>query len=147
MPTDEPHDRRALRLMGLRGLVARLGGARLCFGEPVQQGDRTVIPVARVYAAGGGGYGSGSGNPADADAGTGEGGGGGGALDAAPVGFIEIGPQGTRFEAIPDPGGTARALRLVVATAGKAAVGLTAARQVRRRQRASRRSPRRSLRR
>ena len=34
--------------------------------------------------------------------GSGSGGGGGGALDARPVGFIEIGPDGSRFQAIDD---------------------------------------------
>jgi len=83
--------------------LPRLTGARLCFGRPVELKDRTVIPVASVRTAGGWGFGN------DA-AGSGSGGGGGGALDARPVGFIEIGPQGTRFERIDDGRMALRAL-------------------------------------
>jgi uncharacterized spore protein YtfJ len=75
--------------------LARLTGARLCFGRPVEVKGRTVITVASVRTAGGWGFG----NEPD---GNGSGGGGGGALDARPVGFIEIGPDGTRFERIND---------------------------------------------
>ncbi len=75
--------------------LARLTGARLCFGRPVEAMGRTVIPVASVRTAGGWGFGN-------VPNGRGSGGGGGGALDARPVGFIEIGPDGTRFERIDD---------------------------------------------
>jgi uncharacterized spore protein YtfJ len=76
-------------------VLARLTGARLCFGRPVEVKGRTVIPVASVRTAGGYGFG---GEPLGRE----RSGGGGGALDARPVGFIEIGPEGTRFEAIDD---------------------------------------------
>jgi len=93
--------------------LARLTGARLCFGKPVQLKDRTVIPVASVRTAGGYGFGN---------DGKGQGGGGGGALDARPVGFIEITPQGTRFERIDDGRTTLRLLAagsLAVLVAGR----------------------------
>jgi uncharacterized spore protein YtfJ len=105
--------------------LARLTGARLCFGRPVHAKGRTVIPVASVRSAGGYGFGN-------EPNGRGGGGGGGGALDARPVGFIEIGPDGTRFEPIDD--GRA-ALRLIAA--GSLAL-LLLARATRRRRRASR---------
>jgi hypothetical protein len=73
----------------------------------VRAGERVVIPVARVSAGGGGGWGAGR----DPDGSGGDGGGGGGTLEAAPVGFIDIGPEGARFESIPDPMASARALR------------------------------------
>jgi len=141
--SDELPDVGDLRLVGVRGLIAHLGGARLCYGEPVCVGDLVVIPVARVNASGGGGYGSGTGPDQEG----GGGGGGGGALDAAPIGFIEVGPGGTRFEAIPDPAGTARMLRSAVGTAGRVAALVASARALRRRERASAPPPRRSLRR
>lgn len=76
---------------------------------------RTVIPVASVRTAGGYGFGN-------EPNGQGGGGGGGGALDARPVGFIEIGPDGTRFEPI-DDGRAALALiaagSLALAVAGR----------------------------
>ena len=77
-------------------VLARLTGARLCFGRPVEVNGRTVIPVASVRTAGGYGFGS------EPDGRQRSGGGGGGALDARPVGFIEIAPEGTRFESIDD---------------------------------------------
>ncbi len=81
--------------------LARLTGARLCYGRPVEFKNRTVIPVASVRTAGGWGFGHEA---------AGSGGGGGGALDARPVGFIEIGPEGTRFEQIDDGRMALRAL-------------------------------------
>jgi hypothetical protein len=53
------------------------GGAGLCYGEPVREGARTVIPVARV-------------------------GGSRDAVGAQPVGYIEVGAEGARFVAIGD---------------------------------------------
>jgi hypothetical protein len=94
-------------MLGVRKLVTAMAGSRLCYGEPVRAGERVVIPVARVSAAGGGGWGAGR----DQDGHGGDGGGGGGSMEAAPVGFIDIGPEGARFEAIPDPMSSARALR------------------------------------
>ena len=91
----------AKRVPALRKLAARLSGARLTFGEAVHVGDRAIIPVARVDARGG--FGSGPGDDA--------GGGGGGRLAASPVGFIDVGPEGSRFEAIPDPDRTARLVK------------------------------------
>ncbi len=79
----------------LRRLAARVSGARLCYGKPVKSGGRTVVPVARVRVAGGWGFGTDPG----ADS---RGGGGGGGLDARPVGFIEVGPEGARFQRIDD---------------------------------------------
>ena len=61
------------RALASRKLLAAARGARLCYGEPVHVDGRTVIPVARVRAAGGMGQR-----------------GGGGRLDAVPVGFIEV---------------------------------------------------------
>ncbi len=97
-------------------MLARLTGARLCFGRPVEAAGRTVIPVASIRTAGGGGFGV---DPAAADR---SGGGGGGALDARPVGFIEIGPDGTRFQRIDDGRMALRAIAagsLAVLVAGR----------------------------
>ena len=81
------------------GLARRLGGGRLVYAKPLRIGDRAVIPVSRVRAAGGFGFG-------DDDEGQ-SGGGGGGVLDARPVGFIDVGPEGARYEAIPQSRGRA----------------------------------------
>ncbi len=85
-----------------------LGGAALCYGEPVQAGDRIVIPIARVRGVGGLGFGRGTTAGGDGDGG--DGGGGGGAIEASPAGFLDITPAGVRYEAIPDPVNAARAL-------------------------------------
>jgi hypothetical protein len=84
--------------------LTRLGGGRLVYGKPVRAGERTVVPVSRVRLAGGFGFGS---QP------DGEGGGGGGVVVARPVGFIEVGPDGARYEAIPS-----RNVRLAAVAAG-----------------------------
>ncbi|MEI7625094.1 MAG: hypothetical protein WCK06_03005 [Actinomycetota bacterium] len=110
-------DRRASRggPPALRKVLARLSGARLCYGKPVRSGERVVVPVAQVWATGGYGFGAG-GDPGH----VGDGGGGGGSLRAKPVGFIDIGPEGAAYHAIPDTRG--RAAR-TAALAGSLAVG------------------------
>ena len=88
-------------------LFERSLNIRHVFGEPVHNGEMTVIPVAQVAYAFGGGGGRGPGrigvDRADrqsSDKGQGgepEGAGGGGGLRMTPVGALEIGPHGTRF--------------------------------------------------
>ena len=113
--------RKGPRIGGLSGVLDRLAGARLCYGEPVLARDRTVIPVARVRGAGGSGWGSGGGGD-----GTGEGGGAGGWLEATPIGFIEIGDGGVRYHRIPDPERPQRLIKAAaaaIATLAAAAAG------------------------
>jgi hypothetical protein len=110
------------RNLAARKVLAAARGARLCYGEPVQVEGRTVIPVARVRAAGGLGRRA-----------------GGGRLDAEPVGFIEVAADGTRFERIEQPRVGAR----VLAAGGAAVTGLVAAAAIRRPRRALPRPPRR----
>jgi uncharacterized spore protein YtfJ len=93
---------------GVQRLVDAVASARLCYGEPVRAGDRTVIPVTRVRVSGGWGFGRGPRMPRQADAG---GGGGGGSLEAQPAGFVEFGPDGARFHEIGDPDRTQRLLK------------------------------------
>ncbi len=119
---------RGATLLGLRKLVNSFGGAKLCYGEPIRNGERVVIPVSRVSTFGGWGWGRGR----DSADGWGDGGGGGGGLEAAPVGFIDIGPEGTRFESIPDPMSNARALRTSASALGALASGLATAAAIRR---------------
>jgi uncharacterized spore protein YtfJ len=66
--------------------------AETVYGEPVTQGDRTVVPVARVGYRFGAGFGGGE--SADGD---GFGGGGGGTVSARPVGALEVSESGTQF--------------------------------------------------
>jgi len=110
------------RTLATRKLLAAARGARLCYGEPVHVEGRTVIPVARVRAAGGMGQR-----------------GGGGRLDAVPVGFIEVSASGARFEPIGAPASGMRAL----AAGGAALTALAAAAALRRPRGALGRSPRR----
>jgi hypothetical protein len=113
------------RALTTRKLLAAARGARLCYGEPVHVEGRTVIPVARVRAAGGMGRK-----------------GGGGRLDAVPVGFIEVSQAGARFEPIGQSGSGARNL----AAGGAALTALVAAAVLRRPRRGLGRPPlRRSL--
>jgi hypothetical protein len=103
----------------LRRMAGRINGVRVAYGKPIHAGDRTIIPVARVRVRGGFGFGS-----APRDQG-GDGGGGGGTFDAQPIGFIESGPEGTRYERIPAP--RAGAGRLAAATAAGALTGAAVA--------------------
>ncbi len=71
----------------------RRGDASLCYGKPVREDGRTIIPVARVHRAHDG------------------------SLDAIPRGYIEVGPEGTRFQAIDDPEATGRHTRSLAGAA------------------------------
>jgi len=85
MSSDDP-------LKPIAEIFERSLSIRQVFGEPVQQGETTVIPIARVaYAFGAGGGSAGERHPG------GRGAGGGGAVKMTPVGALEIGPQGARF--------------------------------------------------
>ena len=112
--------RKVMKVGQARRLLDAATGAKLCFGEPVAQGDRTIIPVARVQGAGGYGFGR-------DEAGDG-GGGGGGWLEARPAGFIEIGPGGASFEKIPDPDRVARTLKAAASGGAALLTGLAALR-------------------
>lgn len=77
--------------------------AETIFGEPVEKGDCTIIPVGRVSSRFGFGGGSGEGPAGEGDGPSGGGGGGGGgAIDVQPIGYIEITSTGSRFVAITD---------------------------------------------
>jgi hypothetical protein len=122
-----------------RRVAQRLTGARMCFGKPVHVGTRTVIPVASLRTLGGFGFGRSPG-PAEPEvepAADGEnvGGGGGGLLDARPVGFIDIGPEGASYRPIPHARPRVRLTGAVLAGLGAWA----GARMVRARRPASRR--------
>ena len=76
------------------------------FGEPIQSGEKTIIPVARVAYGFGGGYGKGKkkkskakeeDEKSGAETPGGEGAGGGGGLNVTATGIYEITPTSTRF--------------------------------------------------
>jgi hypothetical protein len=94
--TDRPSDRLLERIADLVGARASV---RAVFGEPIRQGEMTVIPVARVRWGFGGGGGSSEGTPAGAASGSG----GGGGVAADPVGYLEIAGHGASFRPIRDP--------------------------------------------
>ena len=83
-------------------LAERIGGrasVKAVFGEPIERGDLTVVPVARVRWGFGGGSGS---SEAEAEAkASGSGGGGGVAADA--IGYIEIRSGEATFRPIVPP--------------------------------------------
>lgn len=101
------------------GMMERLFGSvsnSAVFGQPVTQGEHTVITAAEVVLAMG--FGAGSGGGADertestddagreesgAAAGGGGGGGAGGSALSRPVAAISIGPNGVHVEPIVDP--------------------------------------------
>jgi hypothetical protein len=83
----------------LAELVGARAGVQSVFGEPVTRQDLTVIPVARVRW----GFGGGGGRADVPPAGPASGSGGGGGVAADPIGYLEIGPDGTSFRALPRP--------------------------------------------
>jgi uncharacterized spore protein YtfJ len=81
----------------LERLAEKMGaraGASVVFGEPVERGGVTVVPVARARWGFGGGAGS---------RGEGGGSGGGGGVMVSPAGYIEMKAGRARFRPIPDP--------------------------------------------
>jgi uncharacterized spore protein YtfJ len=79
----------------LAELVGAKAGVRTVFGEPIRQGDLTVVPVARVRWGFGGG-----GGRADDERTGGSGSGGGGGVFADPAGYLQISPGGATFQPI-----------------------------------------------
>jgi uncharacterized spore protein YtfJ len=81
-------------------------GVDAVFGEPIKEGDVTVVPVAEVRL--GFGYGSGSGRGREEESegapstGEGRGSGGGAGGRASARGYIRISSEGVRFEPVPD---------------------------------------------
>jgi uncharacterized spore protein YtfJ len=98
---------------------------RNVYGDPVNVGGRTVIPIARVSY----GFGAGGGVGASKEAEPERGGSGGGAgMSARPVGALEITETGTRFIPFIDP------VRLGVALMVGFLIGLTIGHRSARRQ-------------
>jgi len=91
----------------LQSLTERLSttaSVKQVFGEPIERGGRTIIPVARVQYGFGGGYGGGEQEGAEAGRPLAAGGGGGGGgVKAKPEGVLEITDAGTRFIRFIDP--------------------------------------------
>jgi uncharacterized spore protein YtfJ len=103
----------------LDALARQLGGrftAKTVFGEPVERGAVTVIPVAALRFGFGGGSGS---DPEKRQ--QGEGGGAGGI--SRPVGHIEIRGDGSRFVPVVDP------VRVVAVVAAATCAALLIARR------------------
>lgn len=86
-------------------LAERIGGqsgVRAAFGEPIDRGEVTVVPVARVRWFFGAG--TGSGPVQGGEEGTlGSGSGGGGAAFDDPVGYLEIRSNGAGFRPVSVP--------------------------------------------
>jgi uncharacterized spore protein YtfJ len=109
--------------------------AKTIYGEPVERGDCTVIPVGRASSrfGFGGGTGEGPANDKGVSAGGGGGGGGGGSLDVKPIGYIEITATGSRFVPITDSSAVAiRAVTMSGIVAILFVLGLTRALRSRR---------------
>ena len=93
---------------------------RNVYGDPVNVGGRTVIPIARVsygFEAGGGA------GESEEDGSERAGSGGGAGLSARPVGALEITEAGTRFIPLIDPA------RLGIALAVGCLIGLAIGRR------------------
>jgi hypothetical protein len=86
----------------LERLAERIGGqatVRAVFGNPIERGGMTVVPVARVRW----GFGGGTGRRIDAGDGSAGGSGAGGGVTADPVGYLEMGAGRVMFQRISAP--------------------------------------------
>ena len=92
---------------------------RNVYGDPVNVGGRTVIPIARVSY----GFGVGGAGESEEDGSEGAGSGGGAGLSGRPVGALEITEAGTRFIPFIDPA------RLGIALAVGCLIGLAIGRR------------------
>lgn len=89
----------------IAALFERSLSLRQVYGEPVQHGETTVIPVAKLAFGFGAGGGRGPARERLAGANRSglepgaetQGGGGGGGARLSPIGALEIGPRGTHF--------------------------------------------------
>ena len=81
-------------------------GVGAVFGEPIREGDVTVIPVAEVRFAFGYGYGSGRGRGEETEGGPrtdeGSGGGSGAGGRASAKGYVRISADDVKFEPVLD---------------------------------------------
>jgi uncharacterized spore protein YtfJ len=102
MATNAHHETDATGLHRRGNFIERLAeklgitaSVKAVFADPVERGNVTVIPVAKVRY----GFGGGSGSKGSSEAG----GGGGGGVYAAPVGYIELKDGQSQFKPIRDP--------------------------------------------
>ena len=72
------------------------------FGEPIRQGDTTIVPAAELITGMGFGFGFGRGSDSRRHEGGGGGGGGGGSVLARPVAVVVASPEGVRVEPVVD---------------------------------------------
>jgi len=89
------------------GRLFDVASAETVFGEPVQQGDYTLITASEFTVGLGFGFGVGGGEGMDEDEetggeGFGGGGGGGGGSMGRPVAVIAVGPHGVTVEPVID---------------------------------------------
>jgi uncharacterized spore protein YtfJ len=104
--------------MNYQDLLDRLGALKdtatvsRVFGEPLQVGEKTIIPVAEVRTGMGFGFGTNSEAGEAEEEESNEGGGGGGGVNVRPAGVLEITPEATTF--IPTPTGVSPVLLVAV---------------------------------
>ncbi len=75
------------------------------FGEPIRQGETTIVPAAEMITGMGFGFGFGRGSDSSDEPtheGGGGGGGGGGSVLARPVAVVVASPEGVRVEPVVD---------------------------------------------
>lgn len=102
------HAQEILQSMAER--FASTASVKQVFGEPIERGGRTIVPVARVKYRLGAGYGGGEQEGAAVDRPLAAGGGGGGGVvKAKAVGALEITQDGVRFIRFVDAGDIAKA--------------------------------------
>ena len=91
-------------LQSLAERFATTANVKQVFGDPIERGGRTIVPVARVQYRLGGGWGGGEQEQERRERPLAAGGGGGGGIvKASAAGVLEITDTGTRFIRFVDP--------------------------------------------
>lgn len=92
-------------IKGILSSVQQIGDIQRVIGEPVKQGERTVIPIVDICMFFGTGFGDGDKTGlTKSKSKSGSGGGVAGRIKSVPVGALEISSQGTRFIPVFRPG-------------------------------------------
>lgn len=100
--TENPQSARKGRFIGqLADKLGAIATAKTIYGDPIERGEITVIPVAKVLYGFGGGEGEKDGHG---------GAGGGGGIKVIPVGYIELKNGDSKFRPIRNSATTATLL-------------------------------------
>ena len=105
VPNERNHSFERIRqtILDVYNRFLSVARANTCFGDPIQVGDKTLVPAAEVVFASGFGVGYGEGGEVEqSESGAGGGGGGGGFARSRSVAVVVISKEGVTVEPVVD---------------------------------------------